>query len=169
MTSKPGLISPLGFFLRKGIAQYNASLRIRNKKQLEEAILKKESPPVVDTSRNGKKKIEEASPKKESRPVLGTPQLFPKVGAWHDRPAWMFQHRIGMLKTLCELHQEQSLELDKSIQQQWKRLKEMRTTSEIKEVEQKVTRARRKQARLGRNYDEDERRVRLEEKWMTRS
>ena len=132
-------------------------------------MLKKESPPILDTPQGGKEKIEEEIFTQEVSPVLGTAQPFPKVGLWHERPARMFQHRIGMLKTLSELHQEQSLKLDKSIQQKWTRLKDMRSPSEIKVLEQRVTRAWVKQNKPGRGYDEDEWRVRLEEKRMTRS
>ena len=130
-------------------------------------MLKKESPPVLDVPQDGVEKIEEVILTKEARPVLGTPQPFPKVGVWHERPARMFQDRIRMLKTLSELHQEQSLNLDKSIQQKWTRLKDIRSPSEIQVLEQKVNSAWVKHVKPGPGYNEDEWRVRLEQKRMT--
>ena len=133
MTSKPGLNSPQGSLLRKTILQYNAFLRARGKKRIEEAILKG-----------------------QSCPILGTPQVLPKVRVWHNRPEWMFQHRIRVLKTWCKLHYEQSLKLDKSIQEEWGRLKEEKSALEIRKLQHMVARAVEKQAEVFRTNDADD-------------
>ena len=131
MASKPGLNSLPGSLLRETIVQYNTSLRARARKRIEEVILKR-----------------------ESRPVLGTPQALPKAGVWQDRPEWMYEHRIQILKTWDELHQEQTLKLNQSVQEEWNRLRDTTNPSQFWELQRKVAKDVEEQVKTLRTDDE---------------
>ena len=67
----------------------------------------------------------------------------------------MYEHRIRTLKTWYKLHQEQSLKLNKSIQEEWKQLGETESALEVWELQHKVARAVERQAEALRTDYED--------------